>query len=409
MRILNAWRNAEYIGSFYYIDGKYGFRYDSSVKVPISLSLPLDGTWVKNAPKNFLSNLLPESRSGREFMRAALQASSTDVFDLLDKVDSSGGLVFSSSDSNPYTGVPEEYNVLMYDDVAKRVFAARNSDSDWWSKTSKFSIAGNQPKITLHFDEFNWVDPNVNLPSTHILKANRDWTSDASIIEVASLKLARLVGLTTSSVTLMNFGGVGTFVTERFDRFRHPNGYVYRVQSEDLLQAIGRPEQDKYKVSAKQLVNILRLADPDDKLVYDWVAQLAFNYSINNVDSHAKNYSVLIDGAGIRMSPLYDALTTTYWSNVDKRLPMKIGGAEYAGQLSPNHWAKFARVNNLDPERVVAITRTTSYRVLQLASSAYANVPVEIRDRVLSEIGKANANAKPSDILQGEQNGIKRP
>ena len=180
MRILNAWRNAEYVGSFYDSDGKYGFQYDSRVKVPISLSLPLDGTWVKNAPKNFLSNLLPESKSGRVFMRDALHASSTDVFDLLDKVDSSGGLVFSSSDSNPYTGVPEEYSVLMYDDVAKRVSAARNSASDWWSKTSKFSIAGNQPKITLHFDGFNWVDPNVNLPSTHILKANRDWTSDAS-------------------------------------------------------------------------------------------------------------------------------------------------------------------------------------------------------------------------------------
>ena len=34
MRILNAWRNAEYVGSFYYSDGKYGFQYDSSVKVP---------------------------------------------------------------------------------------------------------------------------------------------------------------------------------------------------------------------------------------------------------------------------------------------------------------------------------------------------------------------------------------
>ena len=87
---------------------------------------------------------------------------------------------------------------------------------------------------------------------------------------------------------------------------------------------------------------------------------------------------------------------------------MKIGGAEYAGQLSPNHWAKFARVNNLDPERVVAITRTTSYRVLQSAPSAYADVPVEVRDKVLSEIGKANTNAKPSNILQGENSGIKR-
>lgn len=88
---------------------------------------------------------------------------------------------------------------------------------------------------------------------------------------------------------------------------------------------------------------------------------------------------------------------------------MKIGGAEYAGQLSPNHWAKFARVKGLDPNKVVATSRTAAYRVLQAAPSAYANVPVEVRDRVLSEIGKASANAEPSDILQGEQNGIKRP
>lgn len=30
-------------------------------------------------------------------------------------------------------------------------------------------------------------------------------------------------------------------------------------------------------------------------------------------------------------------------------------------------------------------------------------------DEALSEIGKANANAKPSNVLQGEQNGIQRP
>lgn len=66
-------------------------------------------------------------------------------------------------------------------------------------------------------------------------------------------------------------------------------------------------------------------------------------------------------------------------------------------------------MNGLSPDKVVAIARTTSYIVLQVASSEYTGVPVEVRDKALSEISKANANAEPSDILQGEQNGIKRP
>lgn len=57
---------------------------------------------------------------------------------------------------------------------------------------------------------------------------------------------------------------------------------------------------------------------------------------------------------------------------------MKIGGAEYAGQLSPNHWVKFVRVNGLDPDRAVAIARATSYIVLQADPSEYSGVPVEL-------------------------------
>nr|WP_269148378.1 HipA N-terminal domain-containing protein [Bifidobacterium pseudolongum] len=74
------------------------FRYDSDAGAPISVSLPLDGTWDEQAPEAFLDNLLPDEETARHAMLFRLGAASTDVFDLLDGVDSTGGLVFTRSD-----------------------------------------------------------------------------------------------------------------------------------------------------------------------------------------------------------------------------------------------------------------------------------------------------------------------
>ena len=100
--------------------------------------------------------------------------------------------------------------------------------------------------------------------------------------------------------------------------------------------------KQKYWPQAKQIIALLRRTDPTDSLAYRWVERLAFNVSINNVDAHAKNYSVLLNNDRVRLAPMYDAMTTTYWDWVEPRLAMTIGGIRFALEVPPlgtgNFW-----------------------------------------------------------------------
>ncbi|PST49791.1 hypothetical protein COO72_00745 [Bifidobacterium callitrichos] len=97
----------------------------------------------------------------------------------------------------------------------------------------------------------------------------------------------------------------------------------------------------------------------------------------------------------IDISPMYDVLTTTYWPYVDRSLSMSIGGAKGAVQITPHHWERLAKDNNLDPERVVQIARTVAGEVLANMDEAYRELPSEMVDVLREEIRKANRNVEP--------------
>src|SRR5207244_1879725 len=59
-----------------------------------------------------------------------------------------------------------------------------------------------------------------------------------------------------------------------------------------------------------------------------------YNYLIGNNDAHGKNFSLLYRGIGtgnleIRLSPLYDVVSTIYYPELSRDMAMKIGG-EYS-------------------------------------------------------------------------------
>ena len=99
MRQLLAWDNDELVGRFFERGNAVTFEYGRDAKCPISLSLSLNGGWEDQAPAAFLDGLLPEGADKRLQMMRAIDARSTDAFDLLDNVDSTGDLVFTSKES----------------------------------------------------------------------------------------------------------------------------------------------------------------------------------------------------------------------------------------------------------------------------------------------------------------------
>ena len=398
MRELHAWMGDSPVGVFLEdSEGNVSLEYAKGVDMPISLSLPLDGKWARKAPSRFLENLLPDNPTAREAMMRASGAAGTDSFDLLDGADSSGGLVFSLRDDYP---APRSQMVSFAsdDDIASRISSARSAPMSWWQHDShaRFSLAGNQPKFTLARIGDRWAWPNAAIPSTHIFKPPEQGTADADIVEAASNRLVRLCGLESSKAGVMEFAGERTYVIERFDRRPLESGKVSRLHTEDFLQSLGLPPERKYTVKAKDVLHMLHRADPADGLCYSWIAQLALNVSVGNVDAHAKNYSLMFSPDGIRLSPMYDVLTTTFWPWVSAELPMRIGGVAGAKDVTPRHWEKLASENDLDPERVVGQARRMAGLVLSNIEEAYSDVEPRIRDRILMLVDSANTKIDPT-------------
>lgn len=131
MRELHAWENGHHVGVFSEDDEeRISFAYDANEGLPISLSLPRTGGWRDQAPRNFLDNLLPDNPNVRQAMREHLNASSAGVFDLLDRVDATGGLVFSLSPEPP---IPSPTLRLISDSqIANEIDRIERTRNYWW-------------------------------------------------------------------------------------------------------------------------------------------------------------------------------------------------------------------------------------------------------------------------------------
>ena len=163
------------------------------------------------------------------------------------------------------------------------------------------------------------------------------------------------------------------FLVERFDRVVG-DPFFQRVHAEDIAQSLGRGPDSKYGVTAVQVIQLLRTVDPSNELGYDFVGQLAFNTIIGNADAHAKNYSVLLRPRGIVLSPIYDAVPVLLYPEFSQTLAMKVGGAERASQVAPDHWRKLSRQAGLDADRLVSIASTIAGNVAEHADAAWGNV-----------------------------------
>lgn len=404
MRKLTAWLDGKPEAEFIEFDDKtIRFHYLSHESTPISLSLLPKETISKNAPKNFLIGLLPQTQSLRNSMARQQHASPEDLFSLLAGADTEGGLVFTMNGENPVDH--DEPAIFASDqDIASRIESIQVNRDTWWAGDSRarFSLNGDQPKFALEYYpntlvEDQWLWPNATYPSTHIFKpsATNSATPEAMWIEAASSRLAQSIGLNAANNGVMRFMDQQTLAVERFDRVRTHGGKIKRIHSEDLLQALGYPPSRKYDVSARMILQLLNTIDPSKKLSYEWIHQLAFNTSINNTDAHAQNYSVLITAKSTSIAPLYDMVTTTFWPQFDNRLAMKIGGAQRASAVTPANWRKLAQQNNLDPDTVEQIATTVAKDVINNSDKAYDQVPSRIASQAKKEILKANQSMLP--------------
>lgn len=403
---LNVWMNGSHVGVFTSLKRGVAFEYDWNAP-RISFSLPKDGEWREDAPENFLENLLPESGAAKYAMMQAVGAKSQESFDLLENVDSAGALVFSRNDEMPTIAsvLPAE---ATDDEIATRIAAVKRTPDSWFvrNKGARFSLAGAQGKFSLSRVGDEWVWPNGAVPSTHILKPAGIY--DADEVEHATMMLSKMIGIETPESDIQEFNGQQTYIVERFDR-RIENGMPVRLPMEDMVQALGLPSSEKYKVSAVDTLTTLRKMDPSGRLGEEWLRRLAFNVAVDNCDAHARNYSVMptsLDGESWKLSPAYDVMTTTVWPGLTDKLAMPFSGAEHASEVTPDHYARLADYCGFDPDTA----RDEAIRISDLvrlnAHTAYMDLDPELQAKLLDKIRVANSGMPSPQHFVLPDNGM---
>ena len=403
---LNVWMNGSHVGVFTSLKRGVAFEYDWNAP-RISFSLPKDGEWREDAPENFLENLLPESGAAKYAMMQAVGAKSQESFDLLENVDSAGALVFSRNDEMPtIASVPPAE--ATDDEIATRIAAVKRTPDSWFvrNKGARFSLAGAQGKFSLSRVGDEWVWPNGAVPSTHILKPAGIY--DADEVEHATMMLSKMIGIETPESGIQEFNGQQTYIVERFDR-RIENGMPVRLPMEDMVQALGLPSSEKYKVSAVDTLTTLRKMDPSGRLGEEWLRRLAFNVAVDNCDAHARNYSVMptsLDGESWKLSPAYDVMTTTVWPGLTDKLAMPFSGAEHASEVTPDHYARLADYCGFDPDTA----RDEAIRISDLvrlnAHTAYMDLDPELQAKLLDKIRVANSGMPSPQHFVLPDNGM---
>lgn len=150
---------------------------------------------------------------------------------------------------------------------------------------------------------------------------------DLTKAEYVTMRLARLAGIDTARVTLVETMGQGVLLVERFDRRAAPNGVTRRLMLSGL-SLLGLSVSDARFARYSDLAEVIRQHFENPKAALEELyKRLAFNVLVGNTDDHARNYAAFWDGKTLALTPAYDICPHLRTTDVVTQA-MMIEGAE---------------------------------------------------------------------------------
>lgn len=342
---------------------------------PISLSMPLaQADHAADAVIPWLMNLLPEGEPLRAMTRA-LGVARDDILGLIAETgrDLAGALTIGQP--RP-TGVADlrvipDARALerIIDELPARPFLVGEDGVS-------MSLAGAQEKLPVALTPAGEIAIPVNgAASTHILKPDNPRLAGSVENEALCMVLARHCGLSVAAVTTGLAGARSYLLVERYDRTCQPDGAVGRRHQEDFCQGLGRPPAAKYQhnqlgvrgPSLPEMFGLVR-AHMTARDITRLLDAAIFNIAIGNVDSHAKNYSILLAPEGPQLAPLYDLMSGLIWAGVTQNHAQDIGDQRRGRHVYGRHWRRMAAEAGL-------AERATVRRVAQMCERIITALP----------------------------------
>lgn len=342
---------------------------------PISLNMPLGEVgFGEEIVIPWLMNLLPEGEPLRAMSRA-LGASAEDVIGLIVKTggDLAGALTIGHHETS---GAPH-YQAIPGADALERIInelPVRPFLADEVGVT--MSLAGAQDKLPVAMPGGKLAIPLNGAASTHILKPDNPRLHGSVQNEALCMVLSRRIGLRTAPVTTGVAGARSYLLVERYDR-SIDHDPIRRIHQEDFCQAFGRPPVAKYQFngagrrgpSLPDMFSLVRehMTALEITRLLDAVI---FNIAIGNVDSHAKNYSILLQPS-IGFAPLYDLMTGLAWEGITPNHAQEVGGQRRGAHIYGRNWQRMAKESGLAAAATVRRVTSVADRILgELAAAA---------------------------------------
>jgi serine/threonine-protein kinase HipA len=366
----------------------------------------------------WLQNLLPENEALNTVGRI-LGAGPGDVIGMLQRIgrDTAGALTLGEqSDANEvpgYRDIPDQAALeRIIEELPARPFLVGDEGVS-------MSLAGAQDKLPVAVHEGHIAIPVHGAPSTHILKPDIHRLDGSVQNEALCLVLAQRVGLdpaiaavigplgtwapgeimvgayhlvealAVARVTTGKAGARTYLLVTRYDRVQQ-GGYWRRIHQEDFCQALGIPPSAKYQhnqtgtpgPSLHDFFELTRqfMTGADTRRLLDAVV---FNVLIGNVDSHAKNYSMIVSSDRVSLAPLYDLMCGAAWESITLNHAQSIGGQRRGMHMRRQHWMRMAEECGLNGTAVARQVVRLADAVLRQLDSAIDAVrpcpPVTIR------------------------------
>jgi serine/threonine-protein kinase HipA len=322
-------------------------------------------------------NLLPEGEPLRAMTRA-LGAAPVDALGLIAQTGNDLAGALSIAPQQP-RGKPG-YRTIPDADALERIIEELPARPFLVGEDGvSMSLAGAQEKLPVAVIDGQIAVPINGAPSTHILKPDNPRLPGSVQNEALCMVLARRIGLNVAPVTTGVAGKRSYLLVDRYDRIGTGND-VRRLHQEDFCQALGRPPAAKYEFngtgtrgpSIANMFAVVRqhMTARDITRLLDAVI---FNIAIGNVDSHAKNYSILLGPGAPQLAPFYDLMSGLAWTNITQNHAQAIGEQRRGRHIYGRHWRRMAEAAGL-------AARGTVQRVEQVTARLLRELPAAVEE-----------------------------
>jgi len=335
----------------------------------------------------FFSNLLPEGHM-RAYLAERANVNPVREFHLLKAL----GL-----------DLPGAVTIVAADDEAADGDGGAGSGAKASVDALRFSLAGVQLKFSALLEARGGLTiPARGLDGDWIVKLPSREFEAVPENEFSMMTLARMVGVDTPPVRLVDMAGIGNlpqdcfgagddllerkaFAIKRFDR--GPDGA--RIHIEDFAQIFGLYPEDKYKRATMRRIAQVIGAEAGNEAIGEFVRRLTFNVLIGNADMHVKNWSLIYpDRRNAALAPAYDFASTIPYIR-DESFALKFSRTKRFDGFNRDELAHLAAGAELPGKLVLDAAAETVTRFQEAWAQEQAHLPLTraVREGVNTHLG----------------------